>query len=148
MANKSINKVILVGNMTRDPELKELNSGTSVCNFSLAINDSYKNQSGEIVDSVVYIDCEAWSGLADVISKYTQKGSRIYVEGKIKSDSWVDADTGKSKVKLKVRVSEILLLDSRQTTGSSNSESRKSNNTEKDDSDPLADADSIDDLPF
>lgn len=143
---KSINKVILIGNLTRDPELRDVKDGLKVCNFSLAVNDSYKNAAGEEVNNVTYIDCEAWSGLADIISKYLKKGSKTYIEGKLKSDTWVDADSGKNRTKYKIRVQDMMMLDSKQGSGDSSFTQSSSSQNKEDDADPIPDAD--DELPF
>ncbi len=110
---KSVNKIILIGNLTRDPEVVQVREGIEVAKFSLAINDSYKKQTGETVDQTIYVDCEAWSGLAKVVSQYLKKGSKIYVEGTLKSDVWTDADSGKQRTKFKVRLVDMVMLDSR-----------------------------------
>jgi single-strand DNA-binding protein len=110
---KSINKVIMIGNLTRDPEVVQINQNTEVAKFTIAVNDGYKKPDGEVVDVVTYMDCEAWSGLAKVVGQYVKKGSRIYIEGSLRADTWTDADSGKSRTKHKIRIAELMMLDSR-----------------------------------
>lgn len=110
---KSVNKVILIGNVVQDPEVVQINQDTEVAKFTLAINEGYKKPDGEQVDLTTYIDCEAWSGLAKVVKSYVKKGSKLYVEGNIRSDKWTDADSGKARIKHKVRIQDLVMLDSR-----------------------------------
>ena len=110
---KSVNKVIIIGNLVRDPETTQISESTEVAKFTLAINDSYKKQDGTLVENTTYIDCEAWSGLAKVVSNYLKKGSKVYVEGNLKSDTWTDADSGKNRTKHKIRVQDLVMLDSK-----------------------------------
>lgn len=114
MAN--VNKVVLIGRLTRDPEIKDLQSGSTVCQFSLAVNGRKKDRDGQYVDDPCFLDCEAWNGqsnkLADNIDKYCKKGSQVYVEGSLKLDQWEDKDGGKRQ-KLKVVVRECQFLDAK-----------------------------------
>ena len=84
----SFNKVMLVGNLTKDPEYKELTNGSSVANLRLAVSESYKNRSGETVESVCYLDVEVWGRQAETCRDYLQKGSSVLIEGRLKMDSW------------------------------------------------------------
>ena len=90
----SYNKVILAGNLTRDPELKKLNSGTSVCKFSMAVNRRYKTQSGENREDVLFIEIDSMGKQAETIAKYCSKGSPLLIEGRLKLDQWEDLETG------------------------------------------------------
>lgn len=114
---KSINKVIMIGNLVRDPEVVQINQNTDVAKFTIAVNESYKKATGEQVDITTYIDCEAWGGLAGIVGKYLKKGSRVYIEGSIRADSWVDADSGKNRTKHKIKVTDMLMLDGRRDGG-------------------------------
>lgn len=94
MAN--YNRVIMMGNLTRDPELKQLTSGQSVCRFSLASNRQFKNkQTGSMVQEVCFIDVDVWGPQADVCKQYLAKGRSVLIEGRLKLDSWQDADGNK-----------------------------------------------------
>jgi len=90
-----VNKVILVGNLGKDPELRRLENGTAVTKFSLATSDSYKDKDGNKVDQTEWHNIVLWRGLAEVAEKYLKKGSQIYIEGKIKSRSWEDKEGNK-----------------------------------------------------
>ena len=100
----SFNKVILMGNLTRDPEVKFLPSGTAVANFGLAMNESYTDQqTGEKKDSTCFVDVEAWGRQAEIVGEYFSKGRPILVEGALKYDSW-EAEDGTKRNRLKVRL--------------------------------------------
>ena len=140
---KSVNKVILIGNLVQDPEVVQINQDTEVAKFTLAINEGYKKPDGEQVDVTTYIDCEAWAGLAKVVKNYVKKGSKLYVEGNIRSDKWTDADSGKARTKHKVRIQDLVMLDSRKD----GSDAEYSKNTGKVEESPVKAAND-DELPF
>ena len=98
----SLNKVILIGNLTRDPELRYLPNNTAVVSFSLAVNESYKDKDGNRVERADFIDCEAFAKTAENISKFFTKGRPIFVEGRLRLDQWDDKATGQKRSKLKV----------------------------------------------
>ena len=109
----SYNKVILMGNLTRDPELKFLPSGTSVANFGLAMNERYTDrQSGEQKESVCFVDVEAWGRQAEIANEYLTKGRPVFVEGSLKFDSW-EAEDGSKRSRLSVRAFRIQFIDGR-----------------------------------
>tara|TARA_B100000945_G_scaffold237519_1_gene193553 strand:+ start:210 stop:605 length:396 start_codon:yes stop_codon:yes gene_type:complete len=87
-----VNKVILVGNLGKDPEVKYLDSGVAVANFSLATTENYKNKEGERVSQTEWHNIVLWRGLAEVAEKYLKKGSSVYIEGKIKTRKWEDKE--------------------------------------------------------
>ena len=87
-----VNKVILVGNLGKDPEVKYLDNGVAVANFSLATTESYKNKEGERVSQTEWHNVVLWRGLAEVAEKYLKKGSSVYIEGKIKTRKWEDKE--------------------------------------------------------
>jgi single-strand DNA-binding protein len=115
MAN--VNKVILIGNLTRDPQLKYLPSQTAVVEFGLAINRRFKTASGEDRDEVCYVDCSAFARTAEVINQYCQKGRPIYIEGRLKFDSWEDKQGGGKRSKLSVVVENFQFLGGRDSGG-------------------------------
>lgn len=91
MAN--FNRIIMMGNLTRDPELKKLDaSGQTVCNFTIASNRRYKNKMGALVQDVCFIDVAVWGALAEVCTQHLRKGRQVLVEGRLKQDSWKEAD--------------------------------------------------------
>ena len=87
-----VNKVILLGNLGKDPEVRYLDNGVAVANFSLATTENYKNKAGERVSQTEWHNIVLWRGLAEVAEKYLKKGSSIYIEGKIKTRKWEDKD--------------------------------------------------------
>lgn len=97
----SHNRVILLGNLTRDPELRYLQSGMAVTDIGVAVNDRRKNQAGEWVDEVTFVDVTVWGRTAEVMSEYLGKGSPVFIEGRLKLDSWESQD-GQKRSKLKV----------------------------------------------
>ena len=107
MAN--LNKVLLIGNLTRDPDLRYIPSGAAVANFGLAINRTYTNSTGEKVEDVCFVDVVAWSRLAEVCGEYLTKGRPVFIEGRLQMDSWEQED-GKKRSKLKVIAQNIQFL--------------------------------------
>lgn len=109
----SYNRVILLGNLTRDPELKFLPNGSSVANFGLAVSDRYTDrQSGEQRESVCFVDVAAWGRQAEIVNEYLSKGSPVFLEGSLKFDSW-EADDGTKRNKLSVTAFRIQLIGGR-----------------------------------
>src|SRR6218665_1054432 len=84
----SLNKVLLMGNLTRDPELRVTPKGTPICQFSLAINRQFKMETGESREEVIFVDIEAWGKQGETIAKYLSKGRPLYVEGRLRPDQW------------------------------------------------------------
>ncbi len=110
----SYNKVILMGNLTRDPEMKYLPSGTAVANFGIAMSEKYTDrQSGEQRENVCFVDVEAWDRQAEIVNEYLSKGSPIFLEGALKFDSW-ETPEGEKRNKLKVRMFRMQLIGGRQ----------------------------------
>lgn len=106
----SFNRVVLMGNLTRDPELRYLPSNTPVVNFGLAINRRYRNQQGEQQEEVTFVDCEAFGKPADIINQYCSKGKPLLIEGRLRLDQWQDRD-GNNRSKLKVVVENFQFID-------------------------------------
>ena len=100
---RSFNQVILMGNLTRDPELKAIPSGQSVCSFSLALNRSYKDASGEWKEATDYVDVTAWGPLGERVAQYCQKGKQVLVNGSLQSRSWEQDGQKRSKVEVLAR---------------------------------------------
>ena len=117
MSQKGVNKVTLLGTVGRDVESKFTTSGTPVAKFSLAINERYKDKAGQWVDKTEWVDIVAWSRLAEICGEYVKKGSRLYVEGKLSTSSWDDKETGKKRYKIEVVASELIMLDSKSSSG-------------------------------
>ena len=106
----SLNKVLLIGNLTRDPELRVTPKGTAICQFGLAVNRQYKDESGATRDETAFIDVEAWGKQGELVSKYLQKGSPAFIEGRLKFDSWEDKQSGQKRNKLKVVLENVQFL--------------------------------------
>jgi single-strand DNA-binding protein len=107
----SFNRVILVGNLTRDPELRYLGSGMAVTDIGLAVNEKRKNANGEWIEETTFVDVTLWGRTAEVTSEYATKGSPILIEGRLKLDSW--EKDGQKRSKLKVVGERMQLLSSR-----------------------------------
>jgi single-strand DNA-binding protein len=104
-----VNKVILIGNLGADPEIKNLESGSKVANVNIATTESYKDKDGNRKDITEWHRLEMWDGLAGIAEKYCKKGDRIYVEGKLRTETWQDKD-GNNRYTTKVRVQNLMLL--------------------------------------
>jgi len=115
MAN--VNKVILIGNLTRDPQLKYLPSQMAVVEFGLATNRKFKGANGEEREDVCFVDCSAFGRTAEVINQYCQKGKQLYIEGRLKFDSWEDKQGGGKRNKLSVVIENFQFLGSREGGG-------------------------------
>ncbi|MGQ9505586.1 MAG: single-stranded DNA-binding protein [Thermogutta sp.] len=96
----SFNRVILVGNLTRDPNVRYTPGGTAVCDLGLAVNERRKNQSGEWVDEVVYVDITLWGRTAEVAGEYLTKGAPVLVEGRLRMDTWEKDGEKRSKLRV------------------------------------------------
>jgi single-strand DNA-binding protein len=106
----SLNKVLLMGNLTRDPELRVTPKGTSICQFSLAINRQFKMESGETREEVTYVDIEAWGKQGETIAKYVTKGRPLYVEGRLRLDQWEDKNTKEKRSRMKIVLEQFQFL--------------------------------------
>ena len=121
-----INKVILIGNLGKDPEVRYLDSGVAVANLSLATSENYKNKEGERVTQTEWHDVVLWRGLAEVAEKYLKKGSSIYVEGKLRTNKWVDKDEN-TRYKTEILADKLTML------GKSNSQESSIESSSEDD---------------
>ncbi len=118
----SYNRVILIGNLTRDIELRYLQSGMAVTDIGLAVNDKRKNANGEWIEETTFIDVTVWGRTAEVMSEYLSKGSPVFIEGRLKLDSWEGQD-GQKKSKLKVVCERMQLIGSKGQGGQGGSNS-------------------------
>ena len=109
-----LNKVILIGNLGKDPELRHLDSGKAVANFSLATSETYKNKSGEKVSNTEWHNIVLWSPLAEVAEKYLRKGSQVYIEGKISSRTYEDKEGNKKYITEVTGKSLVMLGDKKE----------------------------------
>ena len=108
-----LNKCFLIGNLTRDPELRVTPKGTSIASFGLAINRQSKNADGSHADEVTFVDIEAWGKQAELVAKYLAKGSPCMVEGRLRLDSWEDKNTQQKRSRLKVVLENVQFLGAR-----------------------------------
>ncbi len=113
----SFNKVILMGNLTRDIELRYTPNNTAVGSFGVAVNRSWKNPDGQVQEEVTFVDCEVWSKAAEIMSQYLGKGKRVFIEGRLKLDQWQDKTDGSKRSKLKVVVEEFRFVDAKPGAG-------------------------------
>ena len=108
---QSLNKVMLIGNLTRDPMPRALASGTQLSEFGIACNRRYRSQQGEDREDTCFVDCEAWGNVADQANRTLTKGACVYVEGRLRMDSWQDKNTGQNRTRLKVVVETLQPID-------------------------------------
>jgi single-strand DNA-binding protein len=110
---KSVNRVTLLGNVGKDPEVKFLPSGQAVANFTIATSDRFKDKAGEWQDRTEWHNLAAFARTAEIVRDYVKKGSKIYVEGRLTTRSWDDKDTGKKVYRTEIMVNELVLLSGR-----------------------------------
>jgi single-strand DNA-binding protein len=147
-----VNKVILIGNLGADPEIRHLPSGSSVANFNIATSESYTNKNGERVTQTEWHRIELWDGLAKVAEQYLKKGNSVYVEGRLRTETYTDKE-GINRSTVKIRGTAMNLIGGRNTdtiSSESSGNNYSSNNFAKEtvDQNILAKEGEIDDLPF
>jgi single-strand DNA-binding protein len=109
----SFNKVILLGNLTRDPEVRYTPKGSAVCDLGIAVNRVYTTDSGERREEVTYVDVVLWARLAEIAGEYLKKGRPVFIEGRLQMDTWDDKQTGQKRTKLRVVGESMQLLGGR-----------------------------------
>lgn len=107
---KSVNKVILVGNVGKDPDIKYTPGGKPVAKLSLATNERYKDKGGEWQERTEWHSIIAWQRLAEIVGEYVTKGSRLYIEGRLQTSSWEDRQSGETKFRTEIVAGDIVLL--------------------------------------
>lgn len=115
MAN--LNKVFLMGNLTRDIELRSTNSGQQVARIGLAVNRRWTGQDGQPKEEVTFVDCEAWGKTGETMAKYLTKGRPVFIEGRLKLDTWQDKESGQNRSKMNIVVESFQFIDSKQGGG-------------------------------
>ena len=113
----SLNKVMLIGNLTRDPEVKYTPKGTAVAEIAIAINRNYTAADGQKKEEVTFIDVTLWERLAEIAGEYLKKGRPVFIEGRLQLDTWDDKATGQKRSRLRVRAEQMQLLGSREGGG-------------------------------
>jgi single-strand DNA-binding protein len=150
---RSVNKVILVGNVGKDPEIRATGGGTMVANFSLATTDRAKDATGNWTDKTEWHNLVAFQRTAEIVRDYVKKGSKLYIEGKIQTRSWDDKNSGEKKYRTEVIVNELVLLSGKGEGGDGgNNYNRGSSHEQRGaaSSDELVNSTEItdDDIPF
>jgi single-strand DNA-binding protein len=149
---KTVNKVILLGNVGKDPEIKSTAGGTLVANLSLATSDRYKDKGGEWQERTEWHNLVGYARGAEILRDYVRKGSKLYVEGRITTRSWDDKETGKKVYRSEIVVSEITLLSAAEgSNGRSSGDGRDSQSRTNRRSEPADDFGAgitDDDIPF
>ena len=123
---KSVNKVILLGNVGKDPEIRVLPSGQPVANFSIATSERFKDQQGNWQDRTEWHNLVAFQRTAEIIRDYVKKGSKLYVEGKIQTRSWDDKESGQKRYRTEIIVNDLSLLSGRGEEGGPSGSSQRS----------------------
>jgi single-strand DNA-binding protein len=143
MAN--LNKVLLLGNVTRDPEVRYTPKGSAVCDLGIAVNRAYTTDSGEKREEVTFVDVTLWGRTAEVASEYLKKGRPVFIEGRLQMDTWDDKQTGQKRTRLRVVAENMQLLGGRPSGGASepSGESRQSSAPPKKSAAPEPDEDEI-----
>jgi len=144
----SVNKVILVGRLGKDPEIRSTPSGTSVARFSIATDERFTDKNGEKQERTEWHNIVAWSKLAEICGQYLRKGKLVYIEGSIRTDSWDDKETGQKRYKTEIIANTMQMLDRRGDeeggSGGGYASSRKSSGG----SAPAPQMDEDDEVPF
>src|SRR5205807_2584974 len=109
----SFNKVILLGNLTRDPEIRYTPKGSAVCDLGIAVNRQYTLENGERREEVTYVDVVLWARLAEIAAEYLKKGRPVFIEGRLQLDTWDDKQSGQKRSKLRVIGENMQMLGSR-----------------------------------
>ena len=144
---KSVNKVILVGNVGKDPEIKYTPSGILVGKFSLATDGRFKDKNGEFQERTEWHNIVAWQRLAEIVGEYVAKGSKVYIEGKLQTTSWEDRQSGERKYRTEIVARDLLLLGPRENSGGDHQ--RPTHNENQDQPSDAGSSEIVDqDIPF
>ena len=144
----SFNKVILMGNLTRDPELRYTPKGTAVAKLGLAVNRSWRNAEGQQQDETTFVDVDAFGKQAETLGQYMQKGRPILIEGRLKLDQWEDKNTGQNRSKLGVILEKFSFVGGGSQNGGTSSTSQATAPPPTSEVPPFDDGPSDDDVPF
>jgi len=143
----SLNKLMLIGNLTRDPELRYTPKGTAVAKFGLAVNRKWKDDNGALHEEVMFVDCDAFGRTAENLAQYVKKGTKIFLEGRLKLDQWDDKQTGQKRSKHGMLVERIEFLG----TADKSAQPRQTSNDPASQPSPPDDANQLpqdDNIPF
>ena len=139
----SFNRVMLMGNLTRNPELKYTPSGSAVADLGLAVNENFKNKAGETIEQTCFVDVVAWGRQAETAAEYLKKGAPVFVEGRLQFDQW-ESQQGEKRSKLRVRAERVQFLSAGGGSGTAASDSGGGSEA----SIPMPPPPSDDDVPF
>jgi single-strand DNA-binding protein len=123
---KSLNKVMLIGNLGKDPEVKFTPGGMAVAKFTVATNERFKDKSGEWQDRTEWHSIVAWQRLAEIVGEYLKKGQKVYIEGRLQTSSWEDKNSGEKKYRTEIVASDMVMLGGRGEGGGGDFEGRSS----------------------
>ena len=143
---RSVNKVILVGNVGKDPEVKYSPSGTPIAKFSLATNEKFKDRGGEWQERVEWHNIVAWQRLAEIVGEFVTTGSKVYIEGKLQTSSWEDRQSGQTKYRTEIVARDLVLLGSRGNGTGDSQESHPGPAVQHET--PTESAEDLEDIPF
>jgi single-strand DNA-binding protein len=143
----SINKAILIGNVGNDPDVRHLEGGTPVANFSLATSETYTNRNGERVTQTEWHNIVVWRGLAEVVEKYVKKGTQLYIEGRIRTRSWDDRE-GNKRYTTEIVCDVLQMLGRKGDSNENNNQQPASETSQASNTEPPASNEPDDDLPF
>ena len=151
----SLNKVLLIGNLTRDPDVRMMSNGRPVCNFGLALNRNYKDSEGNRKEEVTFVDVECFGPRAEAVAKFFTKGRSIFVEGRLKLDQW-ESKEGEKRSAIRVVLDNFEFVDSKQDGASNQSRNIETSapvtstpsQTQRSESTASPDSDLDDDVPF
>jgi single-strand DNA-binding protein len=145
----SFNKVILLGNLTRDPEVRYTPKGSAVCDLGVAVNRVYTTDSGEKREEVTFVDVVLWARLAEIAGEYLKKGRPVFIEGRLQMDTWDDKQTGQKRTKLRIVGETMQLLGGRPGGAGGAAEATGDNRQTSAPPKPLAPAEpDEDEIPF
>lgn len=142
---KSVNKVILVGNVGKDPEVRYSPNGTPVAKFSLATNEKFKDRNDQWQERTEWHNIVAWQRLAEIVGEFVAKGSKLYIEGRLQTSCWEDGQSGERKYKTEIIVREIVLLGMRVNGAKQEPSDRPAKRDISSDTGPVT---VTDDIPF
>lgn len=123
---RGYSKAIIMGNLTRDPELRNTPSGASVCTFTVAVNRNYKDSSGSLQEAVSFIDCVAWNKPGEIINQYAKKGTGIFISGRLDQRSWEDKTTGSRRSRVEIVVEDFNFMSNTTKANGYSSDSQES----------------------
>ncbi len=116
MASRSLNKALLIGNLTRDPEIRYTSSGAAMCTFGIATNRTWKDSEGEVKEEAEFHNLVSWNKMAEICYQILAKGMMVYIEGELRTRNW-ESESGETRYRTEVKINEMILLDSRGRSG-------------------------------